>query len=819
MPTPESLGIKVQPEVVQPPNVYKGLPGRGGMSGNAQRSPSAPTVEVQTEAPAPEAPVIDPKVGQVTGGNDGGSGNIGMPTWKVPGPPKKKGPDTIYSAHGTISETLSPAERAKQAAHAKRIQDAEQLTVLADLRASGATEEQMYNWVEISNRSAEEAQNLYNDHFKPLRAKMQQLEQRVDDARSLKVNPYNWSSSIGRGGRTAAAFAALTGGFAAGKMNPNSAVMMMDSAIERDIAAQVSNIKLQYENISAAQGLMQDERALYAEQLSSINEIKAMNYASILGRIQAAQQTAVTEAHFLAYQVAYDHYEMKLLEALAAAKKELLRIEVDGPIYANQAAHVQAQVEEIQRQLNAGGGPGGPVDIPTSLVANRAGETFQPTTDIARLTPVSQGAGQGLAPAPSRAASVASRGPSRGVGSGAPKGRPQGATSQDVGAQPQGPTDIQYSAQPQLIEDTVTGESRMETPEEAQARAQGQETKAVARETQRATEQQARQKAAAEAEAKRLAPYSDENISRFVENDPDHQIPHHVAQNGSYARTIRKDANLGVKGVLTWGQGVRMIMRGQAFPPEAPGMTGTEDARVVSSLIPPTDPSMYKDGVENDGYKEAERRRELGLRFPEIYERPSSRDNEENSTIQVGGRTYIVRAGHRGKEEYTKAKEDIIKSVRVTDGLMQMATLISKNGLSGIFTSEGLQLPGITDPNPAMMEVTNRSIIQAIDFMKTQDPTARLSDQDRRAGEQAMGEFLSGKATFIDALQSLDGKFEDNTKRQQIERFLIGVAIEAERILNYEAGNAIVPDYQTLLKASHRSQRLYEWIAKGQENK
>jgi hypothetical protein len=98
----------------------------------------------------------------------------------------------------------------------------------------------------------------------------------------------------------AAAFAALTGGFAAGKMNPNSALNMLDAAIERDIAAQESNIKNNIAALQLQRGLAQDERQLLEDELQNMSQIRATKYAAIVGRIQAAQQHAVTEAHHMA---------------------------------------------------------------------------------------------------------------------------------------------------------------------------------------------------------------------------------------------------------------------------------------------------------------------------------------------------------------------------------------------------------------------------------------------------------------------------------------------------------------------------------------
>ncbi|MHC4933174.1 MAG: hypothetical protein ACYTGV_13390, partial [Planctomycetota bacterium] len=350
-----------------------------------------------------------------------------------------------WTAHAEIEGGVSPDVLYGIAAREKRIHDAETLNHLATMRASGATEEHMLKWAQLNDSDSETARLVAEEHFPRMREKVRKLQQDVDDARSLKVDPYHWHKSIGRGGRVAASFAALTGGFAAGKNNPNSAVKMMETAIEQDIAAQEQNIKNTFEGLKLQKGLQADERALFDEQLNAMNSIRATKYAGIVGRIQAAQQHAVTEAHYLALQTAKDHFEVKLLQSIAAAQKEVLRLELDGPLRnAAQLAAYKQQIAQFTEQLQAPAAGG--ITVPTEQVSTLTGDTVgeRPEAEIK------------MAPAPSRAAAVASRGTRR------PSGPSRPSPSRETAAQ--------EPATPQPIEDAAQGISRLETQDEADAR-------------------------------------------------------------------------------------------------------------------------------------------------------------------------------------------------------------------------------------------------------------------------------------------------------------------------------------------------------------
>jgi len=732
---------------------------RGGVGSLPPGANRAGGVSTTTEADAPEADILSEKPGWGTVDTGVGQsqrvvGKTGRPP--VPGPKTGDG-KSPWTATATVEGTTPPDVAYGIAAREKRIHDAETLQHLVDMRASGASEQQMMAWAQLNDSDAESAQLVAQEHFPRMREKIRKLQQDVDDARSMKINPFHWHESIGRGGRVAAAFAALTGGFAAGKTNPNTAIKMMESAIERDIAAQQQNIRTTFEALKTQKGMLADERALYDEQLNSINQIRAIKYAGVVAQLQAAKQHAVTEAHHLAIQTSEDHFELKLLQAIAAAEKEVLRLELDGPLRnAQQLSAYKQQIAQYQEMLQSG--PRGGITVPTEKVSTLTGDTVgqRPEATIQ------------MAAAPSRAASVAARGPRMGQGTGrGPQGRETAA-----GAIPEGA--VAQDAQGQYLDaqgNVIQPEPRMP------------------------------------AEDRRP-------LTKKAVEDPDIQLPKHVAREGGFARTISKDINESVAGLTTLDQADEDIKAGR--PIRNGGLGDARDAEVVAASIEYPDPAMYKGGENNIDYLREKQRVDFVKGFPESLERPT-KAGEERNTIRVGNMTYTLQAGSRDPKTYERVRGEAVKAVRLVDGLNNMARIIKQKGLSGIFTDEGgINIPGINTSDPATLKMFNYAIAQAMGFIKQHDPTARISDQDLKVGEKAATPYMTKTDAAIDFVQSLWKGPQDNTKREQIGRFLGALAVEAATTLMYEISNEVVPSYNTLLEQKKITEEVSQFTRQAQ---
>jgi hypothetical protein len=712
-----------------------------------------------TEAPPPEPFEPEVPIGAATEEADRSQKTLGGKV-VIPGPVEGPVTKPPITAVGTITPPLPPALQRIQAQSEMRIEQGRRQQILADMVASGATQEQMQAWAEISQADTAHGEQLYVEHFQRAKQNVRQLRERVDQARSLAVNPYNWHESIGRGGRVAAAFATLTGGFAAGQLNPNTALKMMDAAIDRDIAAQEYNIKSTYENLKLTRDLNQDESRLFNEQLNALNELRAINYAAIVGRIQAAQQTALTEAHQISYQTAEDHYNLKLVSAFAAAQKEYLRLDVDGPI--RNAAQLRAlqstmgQYEQMLAQPPQAGQPTSAQPVPSAPTA--AGPSVpQGRKPVSRGGPATAASSRGGA-----ARVVAPQGPQAAESLPGPSAEDE-AQQMSVGPQ----TQVQPAA---TVQRRVIQPREEVSPEEQQLQSQ------VNREV----------------------------VAR-------NYAPTHVGKYGSYARTIAAGENRGFAGITTWGEAIQDLAARR--PIRNGGMMGTDDAEVVANLAPEPHPELYEGGEASAAYKFAKETWDRGRRFPEMYERPGSISGER-STITAGGKTYRVLASARDKASYDKVRAEVTKAARATDSLMKMAELVRLKGFSGIFTDEGLVIPGITTSDPPSLEIYNEVVTQAMTYIKAHDPTARISDKDLEVGKEAATPYLTKTSKFIDLVQSLNG-IKDNTARKQAERFLTKVAVEAARIMWREIENDVVPDYNTVEKMAAEMEKVDRFVYGG----
>jgi hypothetical protein len=736
----------------------------------------------QSQGPAPEGAAAQPTVvTEPPGGQQEVIGEGEQQTQKHFG--ERKGPlkeprggegPTPFTAKGTLYST-DPALNAAMQARQFRIQQAEELRVLSELRAMGATEQEMRAWNEIQRTDAEAGRNLYENHFRVARDRIDSIQQKVDQARALKINPFHWQESIGRGGRVAAAFAALTGGFAAGAGDPNSAVAIMDAAIERDVKAQESNLKNLYDALAYDRTLSLDERQLYAEQVQAFNEVRTMAYAAVLGRLNAIQQGALTEAHHLVVQTARDHYELKLLMSLSELQKEILRIEVSDPIRgAAELAQLKQQMAAMQQQLQVPG----QYTVPTADVSLPSGETIAQAPEVAPRGEAIVARGvEAPQAAPGRAGAVAARRP--------PEAR-KGEAARVVAPPAAAPTGAPSAPAQRGVEDEAAGVSRPMTEEEARA-----------------------------AEAPKAAPARQAPRGRVLAERAKRELhvePWIADRFGSIAlaEVAQEGSGRTGYGVTTWEQALEDYEAGR--PIRNGGMSGTPDAEVFAHFAPPPNPNLYAGGTDSATYKMALEHYNFGKRFPEVYERRTSFGEERSTIVTPGGKVYRVVAGARDAKTYERLRADVTKAETFVRGLYNMAKIVRHQGLSGIATGEGFELPGITTDDPTSMEFINFRLVQAMDFIKTQDPTARLSNEDVKQGLQAMAPFLTKKMKFIDLLQSING-IEDNNVRHSVERFMAALAVETIRGLRQSLANDVVPDFEGMKKEERDIEQIDNWIA------
>lgn len=760
---------------------------RPARRGRLRSGSPASREDVATEAPTPPKEIVV----ETPGAGERAASGTQTPrqAGEAPGLPKvwgekTKEPPTNFRLKGTLEPGRPPEEQQLEREANERIFRAQRATAAAELVSMGLAEQYQNDYANIGEQDALEGRRLHVEHFSKARRRMDDLYRKVEDARSLKVNPYNWHESIGRGGRVAAAFSLLTGQMAAGAGNPNSALKMMDAAIERDISAQEENIKNTFEAIKLQRNLSNDERQLYEEQLNSLNETRAIAFAAIQGRIAAAQQHAITEGARQSYQVMSDHYNLKLLDSLQASRARILSVEVEGPIRASKIRVIQNEINKVLSGLTTGAAaregrvPGAIQTGPETGTVGPA-PTPPPPTDTTRLPT-----------APGRAGTVAARRPTRMA---PPTGEEQTPT--------RGPSEAQ---------ETAIQPSGLGAPADTKGPFRTGLDITEAPEPPRAIEK---------------PPLSGDELGQQYEAGRS-ALPPHVAKvklpdgriESGYG--LAEDLNQGAPTSSTTGlrEATDALAAGKPIPND--GFRHQWDALEFSKIAAEYEPQR-KNYSTPEAYNQAMRFHRYKAKKAEFYEQPGGQN-----AIFAGGHIFRTRAGSliRGdsaasRNLYNEVAEKLVEGNEYVTELRQMAERYVKVGpggnlFSGFFNAEegAFSLPGVNSTDPATKQNAQSVIQLAMGFIKQNDPTARLSDKDLEVGEKAMGFLLTGKLRFLDFVQSFDGKYNDNTVRQHMNRYLRVLAQKAQVAYFKKYESYLIPDHNTMVAITQQTDATQKWL-------
>jgi len=292
-----------------------------------------------------------------------------------------------------------------------------------------------------------------------------------------------------------------------------------------------------------------------------------------------------------------------------------------------------------------------------------------------------------------------------------------------------------------------------------------------------------------------------------------HRVPAEIIRSGSFGAEIQAQRHGGTLKVTSIKDAANAVNSNRLIPNG--GVLTNRDADYVASLVQPPRAELFPGGADDPGYKIQMRAYEYGQEFEEIYETRSTLDEERN-TIVAGGNNYKLAEGaieRTDKKAYDAMQGKLAQVATGNRAVMNLAKKIKTHGLSGIFTPEGgINIPGFNSEDEMTMTLANQTITQAMQYIKTHDPTARISDKDLEVGERALGSFLSKGGKFLDFVQSLDGDSYNNTKRNQISNFLAWIAIEAQAMVTLEYENSLVPSYNDMLRQAEDAQELQLWI-------
>lgn len=755
---------------------------RGGFVGEALRQTGIlgdPNVEAEDTEGGEVAPII----GAGEAPRQVQSGQATLEDAPVD-PNAKKGPKSIYSVEGKVKPQLSVTDEQRKQEAMLGIAKQERGTRLAELQALGVADQELSDYANIDEMFAEEGARLHSEHFAVAKRRANELETMIDSARTMRVDPFNWGKSVGRGGRVAAAFSLLTGQMAAGAGNPNSSLKMMDAAIENDMAAQEQNLANEHKIIAMKKGLSADEAARFTREVSSLNTLRAMKYASVLSRIEAAKQHAITESSYLAYKHMGDHYTLKLLEAKAAAQAELLTVHVKGPIQASKAAVIQQNMKEIQSQI-------------TAQAEAQAGIEAEAAAAVPTVEPSAPAA-------PGRAGAVAARrGPRADTG-----GTPPSEARADTSAQ--APTSEQATPQEATVPASSWVRQGWSLEQERAERGVAEETAAVSADEQAQAAgpaQSFRQLGHKAGVTGNVDPGEFEALLKGSGAN-DFTVKH-----GGFGRARAAAKNAYLPAYTRLDDALRAVATGQEIPND--GFQDPQDARIFSDMLPPPRRSEFASQAQ---YDEAMEYFNYASKKYEVFEAPGVQN-----TIDAGGRTYRVKAtstarnqDSNGQNRYNKIAEKLQESHTFIQHLRNTARNIRRVGLGtgGWFNEDegAFAIPGLSSYDPGSKELVNTSLRLAMGFIKTEDPTARLSDKDVEIGEKAMSLLQGGKVKMLDLLQSFDGRFDDNTIRRSMDRYMQRLSVNAQKAITQQFQNDLVLDYNSQRMLQEESNETQTWL-------
>lgn len=267
---------------------------------------------------------------------------------------KKKGAPAAHAyLTGQTSPQLSAEEQQAQAFAQEQLFLADQQAGYAFLQARRATQRELQAFAYLSAENAEAVGDLVNNRFPEFYKKQEKLEKELDDIRTMRVNPYNYLQQAGVGGRAASVLATAVSQIAAGAGGINPAMAAIKSAIERDISAQESNIELAYRGIAAGQANLGAQLEVMKEEVAFREKAMAMAWQAVETIASSNMMAAQNEAAYIGLRVMHHKVTLEKLAAKEAWLAKTATIVYKYPLMqAFDAARSSKKVIQFQNILN-----------------------------------------------------------------------------------------------------------------------------------------------------------------------------------------------------------------------------------------------------------------------------------------------------------------------------------------------------------------------------------------------------------------------------------------------------------------------------------
>jgi hypothetical protein len=292
-----------------------------------------------------------------------------------------------------------------------------------------------------------------------------------------------------------------------------------------------------------------------------------------------------------------------------------------------------------------------------------------------------------------------------------------------------------------------------------------------------------------------------------------------VIKHGGFGAAADAEVGSPTADTLRMQPAVNSYVKGEQFTANdgvVDGFDHVSDAQFFASVVPPPRPSMYSNPAD---YADAHDMWTYNKNHYEVFEAPGVQNS-----FTAGKRGYRIKGTStarnqdaQGQTRYNLIAAKIQDSWTFVGNLRDTAINIRRVGVGsgGWFNEEegGFAIPGLFSTDVGTKELQNTTLRLAMGFIKTEDPTARLSDNDIKIGEKAMALSGEGKfVTLVDIFQSLDGDFEDNTIRVAMDRYMQKLALNAQKAIIQQWQNDIVLDYNSSVKFREESNATQRWL-------
>lgn len=702
-------------------------------------------------------------------------------------------------APGTVPTAEEQAALEAYNAKALALQQAE---LEGQARAALVSAEAQDQLSYIAQNDANAMRHVLNTVMPRLRRANQDLDRDIDLASKLQVNPYNYMQRIGRAGRIASVLAVGVEQLASGAGNPNSVLLRLENAVNRDVADQKDRIAQYWAGIEAKRQLTADELNLIEEQFSFEDKARAVAYAAAEARIGAAMQHMNGELAYQAANMVKDEAAARKAVHAAEARRKDGIILADGYI-ANTAegvrrtAQMRATREQLERQALAQQpataqelqAAQAPAEVPPAAAPQYAG-AIPPEAPTA-------------APAPAPLPGPARRGVRKAPG--APVTPVQPPTAPGAPAPPaEAPT-----APPEALAAEPAAAAPAPAPKEEPRNQYGA--------TQAEMEQWA--------EGRGIPQNIVLNIRDSVRDD--------VIASGSHARFYAE--RHGAKPEAGGATLANMLAQLAKRPPNIQLAENYEDAVQLAKAYPPPNPKMYdtqsKDPRRADAqkiaYNQAVEKWKYLRRTPEafmktveeIYTEAGRRTNIQVNDLHdpyLGTYRLLARSGMTlGTPQALKDRQDFEKKLAnrgaSAKSLLNAAKTIGRTGI-GSFLGLAITEDGWTFKPLDAEAMFDKAMLEklftegGIEAIKTADPSGRLTDKDIEVGKLMVAAFQSGGSEAKwDMLASTVSNIlgEDVTQsevRVAAARFL---AVAAQHIME-----AYAPDLSPHVLLTHEADQL-----------